>query len=403
MKGQLIKRSKGSWTIVLYLGKDPVTGKKRKKWVTVRGTKKAAEKEMIRRVNEVNHGVYVESAKFSVSEYLARWLENSAKMNVSGKTYERYAEIVAKHLVPAIGAIPLSSLKPLHIQGYYSKALQSGRSNRGKPDGVPHGLSAQTVLHHHRVLREALNRAVKWQLLFRNPADAVEPPKPARREMRAISEAETAWLLEIAQGTRFYLPVLLAVTTGMRRGEFLGLQWSDCDLIAGSIAVRRSVEQTNAGIKFKSPKGKKGRAIALLPITVEALKEHSRLQEQQKQSLGSAYQDQNLVCAREEGSIWPPDSFTSEFARLAKKAGLAGVRLHDLRHSHATQLLMSGIHPKVVSERLGHSTVGITLDIYSHVLPGIQEDAARKLDAVLQAAIDKRRQISRGSKGVATN
>lgn len=273
-----------------------------------------------------------------------------------------------------------------------------------KGDDEPHGLSPQTVLHHHRVLREALGRAVKWQLLIRNPADAVEPPKAARREMRAISEAETAWLLEVAQGTRFYVPVLLAVTTGMRRGEFLALQWGDCDLSAGTVSVQRSIEQTNSGLRYKSPKGRKGRRIVLLQLAVDALREHQRLQVQQKQALGEAYQNGDRVFAREDGSMWPPDSFTADFARLAKKAGLQGVRLHDLRHSHATQLLSSGVHPKVVSERLGHSTVGITLDVYSHVLPGIQEDAARKLDIALRAAIDGRREtvtIGRISAGLA--
>lgn len=255
------------------------------------------------------------------------------------------------------------------------------------------------------MLREALNRAVKWQLLIRNPADAVEPPKPPRREMRALTEAETAWLLEVAAGTRFHLPVLLAVTSGMRRGEFLGLRWSDVDLMKGTAVVRRSVEQTNAGIQFKSPKGRKGRPIVLPPITLEALREHRQLQTDGKKAFAAAYQDDDLICAREDGSLWRPDTFTADFARLAKKAGLKDLRLHDLRHSHATQLRVNGVHPKVVSERLGHSTVGITLDIYSHVLPGLQEDAAQKTDASLRRAIEKQREIRLGagenSKGIA--
>jgi integrase len=240
---------------------------------------------------------------------------------------------------------------------------------------------------------------VKWQLLFRSPADAVEPPKPPRREMRALNEAETAWLLEVAQGTRFYLPVLLAVTSGMRRGEFLAVRWSDVDLQSGTASIKRSIEQTNKGIRFKSPKARKGRPIALLPIMVDALKEHRHVQSQQKKLAGAAYQEEDLICAREDGAIWKPDSFTADFARLAKKAGMKGVRLHDLRHSHATQLLIAGVHPKVVSERLGHSTVGITLDIYSHVLPGLQEDAAKKLDIALRSAIEKRQASARSRGG----
>ena len=184
---------------------------------------------------------------------------------------------------------------------------------------------------------------------------------------------ETAWLLEVAKDTKFYAPVLLAVTTGMRRGEFLALH-----IVSGAAAVRRSVEQNvqRPGVRFKSPKGRKGRSIALLQITIEALWKHQEVQAFQRKAIGAAYQDDGLVCAQEDGSLWKPDTFTTGFRRLAK-AGLKGVRLHDLRHSHATQSLMQGIHPKVVSERLGHSTVGITLDMTPHVLPGLQEDAAR--------------------------
>jgi len=406
MTGKLIQRSVGSWSIVLYLGRDPVTRKKRQKWHTFRGNKKAAQKELTRLVHEVNTGAYIEPAKLTVGEYLDRWLTDYAKTNVAGKTFERYSEIVTMHLKPALGGVPLHQLKPLHIQGYYSRALQSGRSRKtkqqkGEQNAEPRGLSAQTVLHHHRVLREALGRAVKWQLLIRNPADAVEPPKPPRREMRALSEAETAWLLEVAKGTRFYIPVLLAVTTGMRRGEFLALRWSDCDLQTGGVAVNRSIEQTGAGLAFKSPKGRKGRPITLLAMAINALKDHQQVQTHQKKAVGPDYHDGDLVCAREDGSLWPPDTFTADFARLARRAGLK-VRLHDLRHSHATQLLIAGVHPKVVSERLGHSTVGITLDIYSHVLPGLQEDAAKKLDAALQAAIRDRERAKSANGGISS-
>jgi integrase len=387
MTGSLKQRSEGSWSIIISLGKDPVTGKKKQHWSTFRGNKKQAQAELTKLINELNTGAYIQPSKLTVADYLDRWLNDYAKSNVSGKTFERYAEILRLQIIPAMGSHPLAKLQPLHIQSYYSQALLNGRRD-GKG-----GLSPQTVLHHHRVLREALSRAVKWQLLIRNPADAVEPPRPARNEMHAIDETGTAWLLEVARGTRLYLPVLLAVTTGMRRGEFLAIRWSDINLQTGSAAVRRSIEQTNETIKFKSPKGRKGRAIALLPITVDALKMHRHFQDTHKQLLGTAYAaDEDLVCAREDGSIWNPDTFTADFAKLARKAGLK-IRLHDLRHSHATQLLGQGIHPKIVSERLGHSTVGITLDIYSHVLPGMQEDAALKMDNVLHRAIQKRQQI----------
>jgi len=380
MTGSIKKRSEGSWTLIISLGKDPLTGRRRQKWYTVRGNKKAAEAELTRLLHELNTGSYVEPSRSTLAEYLERWLE-SVKVKVAGKTFERYDDIVRRHLIPGIGSVKLCQLQPLQIQQYYSNELLKGRA-----DGSG-GLSAQTVLHHHRVLRSALGRAVKWQLLVRNPAEAVEPPKPQRKEMRALNEAETAWLLHAAMGTRLYVPLALAVTTGMRRGEFLPLQWSDLDLGNRVAFLRRSVEQTKQGVRFKSPKSKKGRTIALLPLAVEILKEHRRHQLNLRRVLGDAYHDLDLICSCEDGSIWAPDAFSSSFVGFARRAGLKGVRLHDMRHTHATQLLRQGVHPKVVSERLGHSNIGITLDIYSHVLPGMQEDAAQKLEGVLRYAI----------------
>lgn len=386
MTGTLIQRSEGSWSIVVYLGRDPISGKKRQKWNTFHGNKKQAQAELTRTLHEFNTGAYVEPAKLTVAEYLERWLNDYAKTNVAGKTFERYCGIVRRQLVPALGSVQLCKLKPLQIQSYYSQALQSGRLPQAGRKNDPSGLSARTVLHHHRVLHDALALAVEWQLLARNPADAVRAPKPEAVEMRALNEAETVWLLEVAKGTRLYVPVLFAVTTGVRRGELVGLRWAD--IASDKAAIRRSVEQTKeGGIRFKPPKGRKGRPIELLQITLDALAEHRQAQGRDKLSIGDLYEDQDLIFAREDGSIWKPDTLTTGFSRLAQKAGFADVRLHDLRHSHATQLLIGGVHPKIVSERLGHSKVSITLDLYSHVLPGMQKDAVKGLDAALSAAV----------------
>jgi integrase len=222
-----------------------------------------------------------------------------------------------------------------------------------------------------------------------NPADAVKPPRPERKEMQALDEDETAKLLVSSRSTRVWIPVLLAVTTGMRRGEILGLRWSDVDLDNGVLCVRQALSKTQAeGIVFREPKtAKSRRTLALLPMTVDALKEHRKLQTKERLRLGPVFEDHGLVCARENGRPWHPESFTSAWRILCRDTGVT-VRFHDLRHTHATQLLRGGIHPKVVSERLGHSTIGLTLDTYSHVLPGMQEEAAAKLDAILQKALD---------------
>lgn len=229
---------------------------------------------------------------------------------------------------------------------------------------------------------------MKWELLARNPADAVEPPQPVHQEMQVLDETETATLLGEIENSRLYVPVLLAITTGLRRGEILGLRWSDVDLIKGSVMVVSSLEQTVEGLNLKSPKTHRSRrAVALPPLAVDALRTHRAEQAAERLAIGSNYNDNGLVCPAPGGSPWRPDVFSASFTKAIRRMDIRQVRFHDLRHSHATHLLRAGVHPKVVSERLGHSSVGITLDTYSHVLPGMQQDAVKLIDAALVAAI----------------
>ncbi len=381
MRGHIRKRGKHSWSIAIYLGKDE-RGKSRYGWHTVRGTAKTAEAELTRLLNQLNLGEYIETSTLTVAEYLERWLADYALTNVSARTYERYKEIIDCHLIPAFGPRQLTKLQPMQIQASYSQALQSGRRNHTG------GLSARTVLCHHRVLKNALKQAVRWRLLLRNPGDSVDPPRPREREMRALDEKQTAALLKAAQGTSLHLPILLAVGTGMRRGEILAVRWSDLDLAKGTLAVCQSLEQTKAGLKFKAPKTRRGRRVIALPhLLTTALRQHKAKQAALRLRMGAAYIDQDLICASPDGSPRSPGGFGSGFVKFISGLDIPRVRFHDLRHSHATQLLRQGVHPKIVSERLGHSTIGITLDTYSHVLPGMQEDAAKKIDTALRAAM----------------
>lgn len=384
MKGHIRKRGKASWAIVLDLGRD-ASGKRKQKWHSVKGTRKNAEKELARLLNDLNTGGYVEPSKITVREFLETWLTDYAAQTVAAKTLERYRGIIDGHVSPAIGGIKLAQLRPLHIQSFYTDALTTGRKNgRG-------GLSAQTVLHFHRVLHKALSQAVKWQLLARNIADAVEPPRPKRAEMQALDEADTAKLLQKLAGNRLYEPVVIALATGMRRGELLAVKWADVDLDGANLTIARSLEQTKDGVRFKTPKTDRSRrSIALPSFAVGILRAHKKQQAERKLKLGPIYKDNGMVFARDDGSIWPPDTFSTAFASFIRRSKLPHLRFHDLRHSHATQLLKQGVHPKVVSERLGHSKIGITLDTYSHVLPGMQEDAAQRIDASLRLAIQNR-------------
>jgi integrase len=302
---------------------------------------------------------------------------------VSPRSHERYAEIARKNIAPLLGGLGLMKLQPAHISQAYTKALTSGRR-----DGSG-GLSPRTVTHMHRVLREALQQAVRWQLLARNPADAVKPPKVERRQMSVLDADATAGLIEAARATTLFVPILLGVRCGMRRGEVVALRWRNVDLERGQISVVASAEQTDQGVREKEPKNGKGRTVVLSATEVEELRSHRVQQAQRLLALGVRLSDDHHVVARADGQALQPRSLTHAFVKFARAHGFQ-IRLHDLRHSHATHMLASGVHPKIAQERLGHSSVGITLDLYSHVLPGMQAEAVNRVDAMLRDALDRR-------------
>lgn len=267
-----------------------------------------------------------------------------------------------------------AALRPVHLQRFYSEKLDSG-------------LSASTVRKFHNILHAALRHAVRMQLLAANPTDVVTAPKPRRTEMTVLDEQASATMLRAAQGSELYLPLLLAVGTGMRRGELLGLRWSDVDLEAGTLTVAQTLQEAYGEVLFKEPKTTKSRRRITLPeLVVEALRAHRVEQAARTLAREPGYVESDLVLPAPGGGPWWPSNFDRMWRRFKKRQGLE-IRFHDLRHTHATQLLKAGIHPKVVSERLGHASIGITLDTYSHVLPGMQEEAAAKIDAGLRGAL----------------
>jgi integrase len=303
----------------------------------------------------------------TVAEYLETWLANYAKPNVGNKTYESYKRIVDLNIGPHLGHIKLRELRPLQVQTFYSELMRSGRQKGG-------GLSPLTVQHVHRLLRKALHQAVRWEILDRNPADGADAPRVPRKEMHALDRDGLSRLLTALRGNKLYVPVLIAATTGMRRGEILALRWSDIDLDAGTLRVARSLQQISTGLEFKEPKSARGRRnIALAMTTVDALR------------LRKVTHDtgpDGLVVCRPDGTPWPPDQLSVEFHVFAKREGFA-IRFHDLRHTHASNLLRDGVPVNVVSQRLGHAEPATTLNVYSHVLPGMQEEAALKVDEMM--------------------
>jgi integrase len=380
MKGHIRERSQGRWAIILEQ-RDSVTGKRNRKWHSFQGTKRQAQVECARLISTIQGGTYLEPSKTTLAAYLDHWLDH-VKTQVSPRSHERYSEIVRKNIVPALGAVFLNKLRPAQISAAYSNALASGRRD-GKG-----GLAPTTVVYMHRLIKQALGQAVRWELLSRNAADAVDPPKVERGSLTTYDMAQTVELLEALRGTRLRLPVLLGVMCGLRRGEIVALRWSHIDLAAGKIAVVESAEQTTAGVRYKPPKSGRGRTVALSAMVTTQLRQHRLAQAEELLRLGVRQSDATFVYTRQDGEPMQPRSLSQMWASCVTP--LPHFRFHDLRHAHATHMLSAGVHPKVASERLGHSKVGITLDLYSHVLPGMQEDAVARIDEAYQIAEKKR-------------
>ena len=382
-KGHIRARGPGAWELKYDIGVDPVTGRRITRFRTVHGAKRDAQRELRAILTGVDGGTYTDPSKMTLAAWLQQWLDE-AQHKVARKTLQRYREIVELHLVPALGAFPLAKLQPAHIQAYYAAALASGRR-----DGSG-GLSPQTVVHHDRVLNVAMKRARALRLIPTNPVEDVSRPAVNRHEIEVLEPAESAALLAAARTTRMFPIVFLALATGLRRGEVLGLRWSDVDLERRSLTVAQSLEQTKEGLRFKTPKTKRSRrTIALSPSLVEELQAHRARQAVDRLALGMGRDPAGLVFTRIDGDPIQPDSVTKMFARIVARAKIRPLSFHGLRHTHATDLLRAGVHPKITSERLGHSSIAITMDTYSHAIPGLQEDAAQRIDAALRATLPK--------------
>jgi integrase len=374
MKGHIRERSPGHWAIILDLT-DSATGKRRRKWHSFAGTKRAAQTECARLVAAMSGGSYQEPAKLTVAEFLVTWLEQ-ARSVVAPTTFDRYDQLVRKNIIPALGAVVLTKLRPEQI----ATALATAPRTDGRG-----ALSAQTRLHMHRVLKRALGQAVRWRTLLHNPCDAVDAPKVEKKHRPTYDLGQTVDMLEIARSRRIFIPAVLASMCGLRRGEVAALRWRHADLDAAQASIVESLEQTYDGaLRFKPPTSGRARKIALPAFVVRELRKWRTEQARELLQLGIRQTDETLVCAREDGAPLQPRSLTHAWDQFVVARGLPRITFHDLRHAHATHLLASNVHPKVVSERLGHSKIGITLDLYSHVIPGMQEDAVARIDAAIE-------------------
>jgi len=303
----------------------------------------------------------------SIADFFDQWL-NHMRTRVRAKTWEGYEALLRRYGAPALGSLRLDEVTPLHVQRIYSDLMAAERP-----------LSGGTVKNLHLVLTQAFGQAVRWNLIDRNPTAGAQPPRPKRAEPVVVDAVLAHRLLEAVAGSALELPVAIALGTGMRRGEILALRWSDLDVGLTVASVRRSVHPTRNGLSYELPKTKRSRRAVMLPAYLTVLLQKAR----DERPLGpAAASSKDLVVLDADGSPMHPDSLSSGWRRAVRKAGIEPVRFHDLRHAHATLMLQEGIHPKVVSERLGHASIGITLDVYSHVLPSMQAEAVQALDHV---------------------
>ncbi len=372
MRGRIIKRrGSNNYTIVLQLGLDPSTGKRKQQWITAGTSKREAEKQMTKLIHELDSGNYLKPDKTIMKEYFERWLSDYAKPNLSPRSYDRYTGIISKYFIPELGHIKLTQLKPEHLQKHYTT-------------GINKGLSARTIRYHHALIHIALQTAMKWGLINRNVADAVDPPRFKRSTMQTWSENEVNCFLDTARESHYYSLFYTALFTGMRRGELLALRWQDVDFIYSQIYINRSLHQLRDGTYiFTQPKSEKSRrTIAMSASLLLVLSEYRRTKEAEALLLGKTVNEADLVF-NNSGKPLRPNTVTYAWERMAARAGVKVIRLHDARHTHASLMLKQGIHPKIVQERLGHTSIQMTLDTYSHVAPGIQEAAAESFDKLL--------------------
>lgn len=365
------------WRVQGSFGINPVTGKR---WrPTFYGkTKKEALEKLRTAEEEFRQGTYAAANKITVGEWLEQWLETYAAVRVRQNTLEGYRIVVNGYLKPILGHIPLKELQPQQVQKMVNDLLKSGR----KRDGGP--LSSRMVEYIFTILHSALEQAVKNQMVSRNVCNAVNKPKRNRKEFRPWTVEQTNQFLNHVKDSRLFPLYLTVWGTGLRRSELLGLKWSDIDFKKGTLTVNRVLVNTKGGQIFQEPKTPKSRRTIPLPKPViEELKVWKKRQAEEALAFPGEYNPLNMVFTNEIGEPLKPDFITRSFRRDAETAGLPVIRFHDLRHGHATMLLELQEDLKVISDRLGHSTITVTADIYSHVREEIQKRASDKLASTL--------------------
>ncbi len=365
-----LKRGGKAWRLTVELGRDS-HGKRKRKVVTVKGTKAQAQQKLRELCTAIDRGLPVDTSNMKLSDYLDDWLSRK-ETNLALSTFQDYQKLTKIYLKPKLGHIPISKLTPHYIESLHSWM-------EGK------GLSPRTIQYTHRILSQSLKRAVRLEMLARNVCEVVETPRLRRKEMKFLTPEQVHMLLEVNKGLPYWPVFFLAIYTGLRKGELLGLRWQDVSLHSGTISVNQTVGRiTGKGMVVSQPKTYHSRRTVSLPPSAQRMLIDLKLKQKEQRESGHMKWDESaFVFCNADGGPLSPERVSYEFRRALKRAKLPPLRFHDTRHTHASLMLKQGVNPKIVSERLGHTNISITLDVYSHLMPGMQEEAARAFDEML--------------------
>ena len=365
--GQIIARGDGRWLIRVYLGRDHETNKRNYHNRTIHGPMREAQAYLTRKLRERDLGRDLEGAKITLNEYLYRWLETAVRPRVRAKTFQDYQGMLRRYVLPILGERVLGGMRPLDLQNIYHQMSERG-------------LSARTIRYTQVVMKSAMQQAVRWRLLLENPVDGLKVPQQPRNEMRALTVDQARTLLKVTQGTKYGPVLAVALTTGMRPSEYLGLKWQDIDWTRQTVSIVRSIRRLNGKWCFSDTKRSRSRR----PIKLQSWIVGLLRDQQAKASAHDLYPEaHDLVFRTPSGQPINADYLAKHFRSMLDLAGVSRMRLYDLRHSAATIALAAGVSPKVVSEQLGHASTAFTLDTYAHVLPHMQDEAAARVEALL--------------------
>jgi integrase len=375
MTGHIRRRSANSWEIKFDVGTDPLTGRRRTRYATFKGTKRAAEVELARLVAQHAAGEGVDPTKISLGEFLDRWERDWAMTNVSPKTLERYKQLLRLYVRSHLGSLRIQKLRAVHLNELYATLMRSGGSERGP-------LAPRTVGHVHRVLHRALGHAATWGVVAQNVASLVTPPRVPDAEIQIITEEHIGTILRHLEGRSLRPIISFLLGTGARRGEALALRWADIDFQKNVVRIERSLEQTKGSLRIKSPKTKHGRrSVTISPWVAAELRSHRARQDERRLALGMGRApDESPVFARWNGEFRDPNRLSQDFAVVMDTLGI-DCTLHGLRHTHVSQLIASGLDVLTISRRIGHASAAITLSVYGHMFGNTDSKAAEVLEA----------------------